>query len=242
MPHWSELTHADFLRSMPETEVVIMQTGAVEAHGTHLPLGTDHMLPSYIADRVASQTKALVLPVIPFGDSWMLEEFSGTISVSHDTLTRYYEEVMVSVFRHGFRFIVVLNGHGGNISAIQEAAKRATLAGDRTVIIVNWWVDLAKETRARVLETPEGHAAEDETSEMLFVHPELVARERPAPAMVNPRFKIISANYRQELYPGALYGDPTRATVEKGREIVEAAIAELVTLIGQLQQGQLPLK
>ncbi|NWF96830.1 MAG: creatininase family protein [Candidatus Thorarchaeota archaeon] len=236
-----DLTNVGFTRAMRETEVAVMQTGAVEAHGTHLPLGTDIILPQYLAGVVATKTNALVLPPIPFGDSWWFDEFSGTVSVSTKTLTELYAEVMSAVFRHGFRYIVALNGHGGNVSALQEAAKKTTLNAERAVIIVNWWVDLAKSARQIVLETPEGHAAEDETSEVMHVRPELVVGPPPPASRVTPKFKIISGNYRQELYPKAVFGDPTKASAEKGRLIMEQASEELIQLIEQLQLGQLPM-
>lgn len=158
------------------------------------------------------------------------------------TLLDFYSEVMESVFRHGFRFIVALNGHGGNSSLLQLAARKATMEGERTVVVVNWWTDLAKDVRESVLETPEGHAAEDETSEMMHVRPELVDRSSYKVSDVRMRYTIVSARYREDLFPSAVRGDPTRATPEKGKRIMERAGEELVELIAQLEKGELPLK
>ncbi|MHA2361867.1 MAG: creatininase family protein, partial [Candidatus Thorarchaeota archaeon] len=80
MPEWIELTHGRFLEASQRTQVAVMITGALEAHGTHLPLGTDSILPTYLGEKVAQKTNALVLPVIPFGDSWSFEMFKGTVS------------------------------------------------------------------------------------------------------------------------------------------------------------------
>jgi len=242
MPKWSELTHAAFLEALNQTEVAVMQTGALEAHGTHLPLGTDFFLPEFLADRVAAQTSALVLPPIVFGDSWAFDEFEGTVSVKHSTLVEFYADVMSAVFRHGFRKIVVINGHGGNTSALQEAAKISTMEGERAVIIVNWWVDLAKPVRATVLETPEGHAAEDETSEVMHVRPDLVDMKSPVAARVTTQFKVISGRYRKELNPSAVFGDPRKASADKGRLILEKAEEELVQLIRELEHGDIPMQ
>jgi creatinine amidohydrolase len=124
---------------------------------------------------------------------------------------------MSSVFRHGSRYILVLNGHGGNLSAIQEDAELATVGGERTVVVVNWWVDLAKAVQTTVLESPEGHAAEHETSEVMHVRPNLVDMRSAVSSRVVTRLRIISAGYRKGLYPSAVFGDPTKASPDKGR-------------------------
>jgi creatinine amidohydrolase len=72
--------------------------------------------------------------------------------------------VFLEAARNGVRYLVVVNGHGGNVDLLRTAAWEVAKTTSLVVVLINWWVDLAKETRRRVLETPEGHAAEDETS------------------------------------------------------------------------------
>ncbi len=242
MPYWHELTHSKFVAAANETEVAVVVVGAVEAHGNHLPLGTDVILPEYLASRVAERTRALVLPPIPFGNSWTFETFEGTVSVKPQTLISLYRDVMESVFRHGFRYIVVINGHGGNYSSLTLAAQEATNNGERVVIIVNWWRDLAEGARRSVIETYDGHAAEDETSEMMHVRPDLVEMSQAVSSRTLHRYTVVSAAYREELYPSAVYGDPRTASPEKGHTIMEQAEEELVTLINELERGQLPIR
>ncbi|MEM2141848.1 MAG: creatininase family protein [Candidatus Thorarchaeota archaeon] len=242
MPRWTELTHLSFVKAISGTRVAILPTGSLEAHGNHLPLGTDTILPEYLADRVSRRTHALVLPPIPFGDSWALEGFAGTVTVRHQTLVEFYCEVMESIFRNGLSRIVVLNGHGGNTSAIESAAKTATQDNDRIVVIVNWWVDLAKETRREVLETPEGHAAEDETSELMYVRPDLVDMTDLKSSTVLMRYRVISAEHRNDLYRYAASGDPGKANPEKGKRILESAEDELVHLVEDLERDLLPVE
>lgn len=242
MPLWSELTHEQFMKASRETDVAVMIAGALEAHGLHLALGTDSILPDHLGRQIANRTKALVLPVMPFGDSWAFDTFEGTVSIAPVNLINTYTDIMDAIFRHGFRYIVALNGHGGNVSHLQQAAKRATKRGDRFVIIVNWWSELAKDARASVLETPEGHSAEDETSEMMHVAPEFVDMKSAKAAKVKARFRIVSAGYREDLLPYAMHGDPSKATPEKGKAIMEEAIEDLVSLIEQLEDGKLPIE
>ncbi|TFH10532.1 MAG: creatininase family protein [Candidatus Thorarchaeota archaeon] len=241
MPFWSEFTHSGIQKAAGKTAVVVMVTGALEAHGTHLPLATDAILPTYLAEKVAEKTNALVLPTIPFGDSWDFNSFAGTISIDPHILAKFYTSVMKGVFKQRFQYLVVLNGHGGNVPALKIAAKAATENGERVVIIVNWWRDLAENARKIVEETPAGHAAEDETSEVMHVRPELVDMSKAVSHRVVSKFEIISGSFREELLPSAMYGDPRKATKEKGRLIMEEAEEELIELIKELEKGNLQL-
>ena len=242
MPLWYELTQPEFLKCAQKTSVAVMITGSLEAHGNHLPLGTDTILPDYLGKQIADKTNALILPPIPFGDSWAFETFRGTITVSPITLTQLYSDIMDSVFKIGFRFLVIINGHGGNVGSLKQAATLATSKKEASVILVNWWMDLAENARKSVLETPEGHAAEDETSEVLFVRPELVDMSQAVASQVKRKYNIISGAYREEIYPSAIMGDPKTASDEKGKAIIEEAIDELIQLIEQLERGELPME
>jgi len=242
MPFWSELSQEGFKNAARATEVVVMVTGSLEAHGDHLPLGTDTILTTYLAEKIAEKTKALVLPTIPIGESWNFNHIEGTISIHPGALVEYYVSILKGIFKHGFRYIVALNGHEGNAPIIRQAAKTATKKGQRVVVIVNCRKDLAKNTRKLVEETPSGHAAEDETSEVMFVRPELVNMAVAKAHRVETRFEIISGSYREELLPSAMYGDPRKATEDKGRKIMEQTEEEIIELIQQLELGKLPLE
>ena len=241
MPFWSEFSQIGIQQAASKTQVVVMVTGAQEAHGTHLPLGTDTYLPTFLAEKIAEKTNALVLPTIPFGDSWDFNKFPGTISIDPQALIEYYKSVMIGVFKNRFRYLIVLNGHGGNVPALKLAAKAATEKRERIVIIVNWWRDLAEAARKLVEETQGGHAGEDETSEVMHVQPDLVDMSKAVAHRVVTKFDIISGSYREEFLPEAMWGDPRKASQEKGRLIMEQAEEELIELVNELERGNLPL-
>ncbi|MFP3157118.1 MAG: creatininase family protein, partial [Caldivirga sp.] len=215
-----------------------------EAHGPHLPLGTDALMATYIAEEVARRTNVLLLPTVWYGNTYILDKFPGTISISNETLYRLYLDIFREVARNGVRYLVVVNGHGGNVDALSMAAKDAARETKLTVILVNWWIDLAKETRRRVLETPEGHAAEDETSEVWVAYPHLVKaipRDGSADEWVEVRFRVYGRDVYAMEYTKAVQGYPSKASQEKGRAILEAAINELTQLIEDLKKGKLPV-
>jgi len=94
-------------------KAAIFPIGSTEEHGPHSPTG-DYMVTDEIAARVASQTGDVVFPCLPFGYSEYFRHYPGTITLQHDTLFRLLEDVISGLISHGFRHIVLFNGHGGN--------------------------------------------------------------------------------------------------------------------------------
>ncbi len=237
---WAELTWPGFERA--DKKVAVLPVGVVEAHGPHLPLGTDALMAIYIAERAAEEAGALLMPPIWYGYTYVLDKFPGTISISQETLYRLYRDVFSEAARNGVRYLVVVNGHGGNIDALRMAARDVSKTTGLTIVVVNWWVDLAKEARRRVLETPEGHAAEDETSEVMAAYPHLVKEvPRDADEWVEARYAVYGREVYQLTYRKAVQGYASKASREKGEAILRAAVEELVQLIKALKEDKLPL-
>src|SRR5512134_188777 len=110
--------------------VVLIPFGAVEDHGPHLPLSTDNDILAGILEEAGRRAAGdiLVLPTIPFGLDEHHMDFPGTIAVDIETCLAYVSQVAISVARHGFRHILIVNGHGSNHSIADLAARRCVLA------------------------------------------------------------------------------------------------------------------
>jgi Uncharacterized protein, putative amidase len=237
---WAELTWPEFEKV--DKKVALLPVGVVEAHGPHLPLGTDALMAMYIAERAAEEAGVLLLPPIWYGYTYVLDKFPGTISISQETLYRLYKDVFLEAARNGVKYLVVVNGHGGNVDLLRTAAREVAKTTNLVVVLINWWVDLAKEARRRVLETPEGHAAEDETSEVMAAYPHLVREvPRDVDEWVEARYAVFGREVNQLLYQRAVQGYPSKASREKGEAIIKAAVEELVQLIKELKEDKLPL-
>lgn len=169
-----ELTYRDVEKLIKEGHnKLLIPVGTIEAHGPHLPLGTDALIPEIIADEIAKDLKALIAPTIYYGITSTLLRFSGTSTLTNETLKRLLMEIIDSYRNHGFKIFVILNGHGGNITPIREALNELWLKMRIKSIAVHWWV-LAKEITINIFGEPGAHGGVDETAFILSRYPELV--------------------------------------------------------------------
>ncbi len=217
------------------SDVAVIAVGSVERHGDHLPLGTDTMLAHWVAERVAMELGAHLYPPIWYGSSKGLSGFRGTMDVDDEALGKYFESVLKEIARSGYRMCIVVNGHGGNTSVLKLVARRVAFSTGMTVVVVDWWKDVAQEVRKQLFKEP-GHAGEDETSAVLCVDENLVDMEsaqRHAPRFV-PRVSTYSPVIESELYPRALLGDATRADKERGCRWLEAVVEEIASIAREI--------
>ena len=247
---WRRL-RADELRAAARRDaMVIVPVGSIEQHGPHLPVEVDSTLGGEVALRtaravVAKGGAALVTPVIWTGVSEHHMSFGGTITLGLPAFDALIEDVVRSIHRHGFRRIVLLNGHGGNENALRCLTDELTPKLRIPIVQFTYWYAAAEAIRD-ILETQTGlnHACEAETSMMMALRPELVAEERIPLAKSNRTPGV------EEFVGGGVYrwraigarsasgviGNPEAASREKGERLL-AAISE--TIAGKLVRPEL---
>ncbi|KEO84246.1 creatininase family protein [Tumebacillus flagellatus] len=217
------LTHVHmnkFEEYSPYIDTLVLPIGTIEAHGPHAPLGTDVLIPKKLADFIERNLSGRVwtAPEIPYGNTWHLRDFPGSIDVPSRIFADYVHAVVSSFARWGIKNVVLLNGHGGNNTALNEAATKLAEEGLR-VLVSNYWIDYREEIKT--ITPGVGHAGEDETSLAMAVDASSVDLEL-AGAPSNPEFgRVRSQNMGRELYPNAYSGDPKSASVEKGEQLFE---------------------
>lgn len=219
-------TYQDLERS--EVSAAILPVGATEGHGPHLPLNTDSVQAEVVAERMAERLNAFLLPGIAFGNSQVLGDFKGTISVSPNTLATTVKEIGHCLLDQGFRRIVVLNGHGGNF-ILKTAVRELNLAQRQgKVILLN--VYEVGELHSRVLDSAsdDAHAGEAETSLMLHLEPEHVGDERVDHVPDVDGWVYFDYLRMKEFCPEGVWGRSSLATPEKGRQLLEGTVDLLV--------------
>lgn len=168
-------------------DLLLLPVGACEQHGPHLPTGTDFLVVTEIAERVAyvlrDEFRVVVTPTLPVGYSRHHLPFGATISVSAATYQQFLIEMCESLTDGGFGKIFLLNGHGGNADIINVVAREVALARGITVGAGSYWVmawdELIAHGAHEHTRVP-GHAGAFETSLVMALRPDLV-RETAAP-------------------------------------------------------------
>ncbi len=165
--------------TMRDTEwpVVLLPFGATEPHNTHLPYGTDTILGSEVAARVAAMciaqgTNVAALPAIPFGVNTTQLDLPLTINVMPSTQLAILRDVVNSLEPHGVRGLVLLNAHGGN--ELRALVRELQPSTPIMLAIVNWW----QAADTSVFVEPGDHAGELETAAVMHVAPHLVVPDR----------------------------------------------------------------
>lgn len=237
--------------------VAVVPTGAIEQHGPHLPLDTDTFLCTSVATAAAERARGggpvVVTPAVSFGSSEHHMAFAGTVTLRPETFRQAVAEICASLARHGFRRLLVVNGHGGNTALLTAGIQQLGFEAPVHAVAVDYWT-LARDVIADVRDSGPGgmgHACEFETSLMLHLRPESVRRDRIVREIVVPRYpheqfdlfekRGLSAHWKtHELSQSGVMGAPDLATDEKGRRLFDACVEGLAALIEELRSVQLP--
>ena len=230
--------------------VAVVPTGSLEQHGAHLPVGTDSLLAetvsrAAVSEAIEEEAEAVVFPAVWTGFSPHHVPLGGTVSVRKETLLALLEDVCISLFQTGFRYVLLVNGHGGNRPITSLVA--GDLGTSRPDVAVGElsYVHLAADIIAEVRVGEPGsayHAGEVETALMLHLFSESVRMER---ARDDPTTPLTSYSGTDMFVGGPLgtrwtydrltddgvRGEPTLATAENGEALFEAIVAELADLI-----------
>jgi creatinine amidohydrolase len=249
---WSEIAELERGRT-----VALLPTAAIEQHGPHLPLDTDAFLCTRVAEESAARAQrdgpVLLAPTLPYGSSTHHMAFAGTLTLGAGTFLAAVGELCSSLVEHGFRRLLVVNGHGGNSALAREAVQQLANRAPVLAAFVDYWA-LGREAAAEVRDSPPGgmaHACEFETSLMLHLRPEsvrreLVRREIPEPRFSQERLELaspgrVAAGWRTDwLSSSGVLGAPELASAEKGERLFEACVEGLAQLIAELREAPLP--
>ena len=229
-----------------QTDVAIIPIGSIEQHGLHLPLKTDIFIAYEISKLVAKKVPVVIAPPIFYGESSHHIDFPGTISLESSTLIALVKDVAKSLFKHGFKKIVILNAHGGNAPILQVASNEIHQETGAVVILVDWW-SIASDEVVKIKTSEVFHACEIETSIMLALDPSSVDLKKVVKEIPKSPSKFIKFDFpseprarmawrTKEISTSGVIGDPTKASLEKGKKIIDAVVQRLANLIEDIRK------
>ena len=149
------------------SDIVMLPIGSIENHGSHLALGTDMLVPDYIAGEIDKKLDILIMPAMPFGAADLHKTFPGTLSIGVDGLYMVLSKICGDLFRYGARKFIFLNGHGGNNPALSRVGQEISEKGGISAQL-NWWTVAGELNPA----WKGGHGAGEETAAMMAVWPQ----------------------------------------------------------------------
>jgi len=223
------LTHATWPDLDGRSPLLVVPLGSVEQHGRHLPLATDTVVAQAVAEAVVPDLDGAVLaPALAYGASGEHEGFPGTVSIGHEALFLLLAEYGRSATRWASGVIFV-NGHGGNTATLTKVVDLLRYEG-RAVA----WTSTA-------LPDSDAHAGESETSVLRFLAPWSVRVDLMAPGATEPVAELmprLRAEGVRSVSANGVLGDPTTSSVERGRELFELMVRNLVAELTALDVGQ----
>lgn len=231
-----EISSQDFWEGLEKTRTVLIPVGATEGHGSHLPLGTDSFQAIDVCRRMAERRAIFVAPPILYGVCRSTSQHHGTLSIRTETLKSLLVDIVEALYRQGLRNFIVLSGHAGgthNATLLDAGECLLTLLPEAKIAVATEY-DLAVEEGKVLIETPgDSHAGEIEASRMLATRPHLVKKGATED---HPDFpKHILVRNKLKYWPSGVWGDPGRASAEKGKKIEGVVVGALERLVVDLE-------
>ena len=240
----AELTWPEAERRLrPDTVVVIPLGAAAKEHGPHLPLNTDQLQADYLANRIAERADVLIAPTVTYSFYPAFVEYPGSTTLRRESARDLIVDICRSLAAFGPKRFYVLNTGISTLAPLADAA--VPLAPDGILLHAHDPRAAIAALEQALLHQPRGtHADEAETSKMLYIAPATVDMTKAIPDL-HPESPSGGGLTRDPTKPGVFsptgtWGDPTLATVEKGRRLVEAEVEAILREIEHLRQSPMP--
>jgi creatinine amidohydrolase len=230
---WKELTAEDLRAKAAENAIVVLPVASMEQHGPHLPVGVDTYLCEAVckagAEMAVKEVPVVVAPTLWCGMAEHHMAYGGTFTFDIPTYRAVLLCFLKSIERHGFKRVFIVNGHGGNIAALNaflpDFARETSLQ-----VLATTYFELSAGDLAQFLEDQKRvhHACEVETSMMMVVIPEHVKTERLGEAygmLGLDAEKVLRGPPSQfhnfkSITPSGVIGDARRASADKGKRLL----------------------
>ncbi len=228
---------ADYLATGPG--IVVVPVGSTEQHGPHATLGLDTFGAAFVSQKVAEKLDAVMAPALPYGMSLAHAGFKGTISLTPTTLAVVMREICSALLAQGFRLLLIISGHRDNDASIQIAASEARAVHGGHILSM-FYGEVNRGRLAEAVGVPaetfrpedirygaDGHGGSVELSLSMAFEPRSARPDRyftpdTTRADLRRTFPFKAAQTIDEYGDRGVFGNPTNASAERGRHLVES--------------------
>lgn len=243
----ADLTAPALNRLRDQIGIVLIPVGAHEQHGPALPFSTDALSAQVLCGLAGAllRPSVAVAPTVPWGVSWSHLGFPGTISLEEETLIAIVQDIVRSLYRHGFQRYLLVNTHGGNTAALTVAVERCHRELGAPLVSSIYAYSLIQNAAFEVMgEDAPGHGGGDEAAAILAIRPELVDREALGARELNTSIRRVQGIMRaaggtlpimqDRVSSSGASGDSSAATVDVGSAILGRAAGQLRAIVEEL--------
>lgn len=255
---YGELSWPEVKEAVRNDMIPLIPIGSTEQHGPHMPTKTDAFVTFEVCKAAAKviPTEALVMPPVNYGYNEHHLDFPATISIDYETLIRFVIDIGKSLAHHGFKRMMIVNGHGSNQALMEIAARRITLE-TQAICASLIYIELANEA-FKELEAECGHAGDLETSLMLYLAEESVDMSKAVRdwSFQESEFikwgikpgegsfsvaggKVEFMDWWSRMSKTGILGDPTKANKARGKRIFDIYVDSLVKFIREFRRREI---
>ena len=254
---YGEMTWPEIRDIAKENRVALLPVATIEDHGPHLPVDTDVRLCWEVCKRTGELVPddVVVVPPVVHGYSPHHMDFPGSLSINPETFINYVLDVCKSLVHHGFRRILIANGHGSNAHLLDSVARRIVIETEGQILCcARFYFSSTRyaEVSSQILEEAPntgGHADEFETSIYLALRPDLVDMSKAVKELRSPSLSVEAgaSSAMPDLWPywsthtqSGIMGNAALASKEKGEKLLEAAASGLASIVKELRKREIP--
>lgn len=220
---------------LKEKDIILIPVGSVEQHSPYGLIGTDFITAEHIARQAGEVMDILVAPTLCYGVSPHHMAFPGTVSLSPATLIAVICDAVQSLVTHGFRKIICINGHGGNIAPLQVALVQLKAQGAPGIFRLASWYALpgVGEICTELYQDSDGkHATASEVAVTMGNRPQAFKNKATKPTTVdrpNYNWPLSAEEFRKTFPDGRMLSAPWLSTIAHGQQIADVAVKALVS-------------
>jgi len=221
----------DIIRNDP---LVILPIGATEAHGIHLPLGTDTFQAEHVANEMSCRAEnILVAPTLPYGIHSSMKGIAGTINITFDSMRSFVTDILRSLVGHGMGRILIISGHAASshMTAVTEACRSVVSEHDVKIMFVSDFYVAQGCSEFRF--DGDGHGGVLETSRMLAIDPSIVKKDRPKGEFIDAGGIILRDG--SVCMPEGIAGDTSKASAELGERMNNYIVDTLIRMTEEMR-------